>query len=89
MTHPLSIYWDQPEVDNILIDSDCAMISEDDFKKLHEYSTSIPTGMYEGKMWKSKVVIKDEEMWYLCWYENDMIPERVHINSRKLVVIGD
>lgn len=65
MTHPLSSKWHQPDTKNIIIDDIHALMDEESFKKLHDYSHSQPTGVYEGKMWKSYFNNK----WYLRWYD--------------------
>ena len=54
MTHPLSKYWDQPDKSDILIDDNNALMTHKTMKKLYNYSTSVPTGVYEGKMWRSE-----------------------------------
>lgn len=55
MDDPLSKHWDQPSSDNFIIghDSDEVIMSTVDYEKLLEYSSSIPSGVYPGKMWKS------------------------------------
>lgn len=64
MTHPLSRHWIQPSVHNIEIDETHALMGEVSFKELKDYSASLPSGVYEGKMWKSKY----RGSWYLVWY---------------------
>jgi len=64
MVHPLSKHWDQPKKEVVLIDDVSACISQESFQQLKEYSMSIPTGVYEGKMWKARFRGK----WYLRWF---------------------
>lgn len=64
MTHPLSLGWRQPPRESIAIIRDLALVKQADFDKLVEYSGSIPTGVYPGKMWKLKI----GKIWFLCWY---------------------
>lgn len=64
---PLGRYWNQPLNKDILIDTDVAMVSSATCKQLAEYSTSIPTGKYAGKMWKAQI----GKIWFLRWYEDD------------------
>lgn len=52
ITDPLGKHWQQPHRRFIELDDTHALMSEQTFKGLKEYSTSIPTGRYEGKMWK-------------------------------------
>lgn len=52
MTHPLSRHWKQPDTSAIVIDNLTARMSRATLDALPEYSCSIPTGAYEGKMWK-------------------------------------
>lgn len=80
ITDPLGKYWEQPSTDAILIDDLIAVMQVDTFNKLYEYSHSIPTGKYEGKMWKSK---RADGVWFLRWYASDpddatmlLIPKR-------------
>lgn len=85
ITDPLGKYWQQPHRRFIELDDTHALMSEQTFKGLKEYSTSIPTGRYEGKMWKG--FIKGE--WYLVWLAPDTnhnllrIEKKDNINSIK------
>ncbi len=67
MTDPLSVYWDQPMACSILVDDTHVLMWESDFEKLKNYSTTVPTGAYEGKMWKRNQPLGGEK-WYLWWY---------------------
>ena len=69
ITDPLGKHWQQPHRRFIELDDTHALMSEQTFKGLKEYSTSIPTGRYESKMWKG--FIKGE--WYLVWLAPDTI----------------
>ena len=62
--HPLGKHWQQPNLQNILIDDVHALMSEYSLGELHEYSMSIPNGVYEGKMWKALF----GDTWYLKWF---------------------
>lgn len=55
MTHPLSSAWHQPDRSELLFDehNDVVLMTEATLKKLPEYSCSMPSGVYEGKMWRS------------------------------------
>ena len=82
MVHPLSKHWDQPNRDNILIDNTKALMSGRSLGELHLYSTSIPTGVYEGKMWKSKF----QNKWYLRWFEVEDEEKMLPILSREIII---
>lgn len=85
MTHPLGRYWDQPSREEILIDEKHALMQIDTFSKLHEYSSSIPSGVYEGKMWRAwdpKL-----RMWVLRWFGESEKPGYVSNNQRTILFV--
>ncbi len=65
--HPLSKYWDQPENIDVEIDDTYAMMTKESFDLLKNYSMSVPSGIYIGKMWKAQARIS--LVWYLRWYK--------------------
>lgn len=75
--------WKQPHRRFIEMDDKSALMSEQTFKALREYSTSFPSGRYAGKMWKAKVGDK----WYLRWYSNTDRHEFIDINTREILVL--
>ncbi len=81
MTHPLSAHWYQPKAEDVAVYNDIAIMDETTLEELAEYSTSIPTGAYEGKMWKA---FGTRGGWYLCWYGPDDDPDMVSINRRPI-----
>jgi hypothetical protein len=82
MTHPLGQHWDQPKREDILIDREGrALVSTRVFKALPEYSSTIPTGVYEGKMWRRH----EGDRWFLCWYGPSDKPDQCSINARILL----
>lgn len=84
MTDPLSLHWKQPDIEDVLIDDDFALMAKIDFKKLLEYSTTIPTGVYEGKMWKRRCT----DGWMLGWYGfEDAEGKSVSTNFRELLLV--
>ena len=85
MIHPLGKHWHQPNLDNILIDDTHALMSECSFKELGEYSCSIPTGVYEGKMWKAYNKIPD--IWFLRWYDH-IEGKYMTIGIREIIICG-
>lgn len=58
-------------------------MSEQTFKELKEYSTTIPTGRYEGKMWKGFA----NGEWYLVWFDTDENPNYLRIEKRKILIV--
>ncbi len=83
MTNSLGRYWNQPRAEDILIDDAYAAMSNETFKKLREYSCTIPSGVYEGKMWKAYY----SGEWYLRWYDVSENPERCSIRERLIVIV--
>jgi hypothetical protein len=82
MTHPYSSGWRQPKTENILIDDTHAIMSEKDFDQLKDYSMSIPTGVYDGKMWKRLAA----RGWLLCWYGPSEKENQCSINNRFIII---
>lgn len=85
MTHPLSAVWDQPNSDQMAVYDDIAIMDLSTLVCLHEYSASIPTGVYEGKMWRCAV----GNDWQLCWYGPSKDPDKCSINRRPIRLIRD
>jgi hypothetical protein len=84
MTHELGRHWEQPAASDMLIDDEVAVMYPAVMAKLKEYSTTIPSGKYAGKMWKAKTA----DGWYLRWYEDDPSdPNGLFIRKRKIVLI--
>src|ERR1043165_9759166 len=79
ITHPLGEHWRQPDRSRILIDETHAVMDQATFDDLSEYSTSFPSGVYEGKMWKQNLTVyrtlRSPDVdpcafpdWRLVWY---------------------
>ena len=84
ITHPLGLHWQQPALENVLVDDVCALMSEIDFKELLEYSTTIPSGVYEGKMWKRRC----KNGWLLGWYGFEVDEGKsVTTNFREVILV--
>lgn len=90
ITHPLGRYWEQPDRKLIQISPEHAYMSQKAFDELHEYSSSIPSGKYEGKMWKSHARWREGEkiidQWSLVWYDVDPDPNMLSIKKRVIIV---
>lgn len=84
MTDPLSRAWDQPNQRRVICDNTIAQITWYDFDKLKEYSTSQPSGVYIGKMWKGRY---DTGKWYLCWYGPHPTPGYCSNNYRDIKIL--
>src|SRR5262245_65416000 len=65
---PLTV-WPQPAREEILIDETHAVMEGATLDRLSEYSASIPSGVYPGKMWARRVVRRlDAADWAVGWY---------------------
>lgn len=94
MTDPLGRYWKQPSPESILIDDCHAIMDQAAFDALGEYSSSMPSGVYDGKMWKRSDGVYDVDFlagggipeWLLMWYGPSEVPDKCSINSRKILL---
>jgi len=84
ITNSLGAHWDQPSLDEITVDGESALMSEAAWNKLLEYSMSIPSGVYAGKMWKG---IYQNGRKCLHWYSDSKKPEHCDINTRDALII--
>lgn len=82
MTDERGKYWEQPKREEILVDEKYALMTEETLDKLKEYSCSIPSGVYLGKMWKAKV----KGGWYLSIY-NRVVGDEMEIRNRVIILI--
>lgn len=87
MTHPLSIAWDQPNSNKIIVDDNHAVMTEQTLMKLKNYSHSTPSGVYEGKMWRSVHEQKNKTFNYLHWYGFSNDPDKCSHNVRLILLI--
>lgn len=75
MTDPMGRHWSQPDPAAILLDDTHALMTSATFGQLAEYSGTVPTGVYPGKMWRRHDGIFDTKAtrrpWLLCWYGED------------------
>lgn len=89
MTDPLGRYWAQPKLSDIIIDDTHAVMTKNSFEKLSDYSHSLPTAAYEGKMWRS--LHKDD--WYLLWFRQPIEwrnenKDFLYIEKRQILIIS-
>jgi hypothetical protein len=74
ITDAMGKYWRQPDPSRIQIDDQNALMDQATFDALAEYSATIPTGVYPGKMWKRHDGIYDRkckpehQRWLLGWF---------------------
>lgn len=54
------------------------------FNKIHNYSRSRPSGVYEGKMWRTS---DDEITWHLHWWSESDDPDKCSGNVRTIKII--
>ncbi len=84
ITDPRGQHWRQPNPENFAIDNEVAMMSQDDFNKLREYSTTTPSGVYPGKCWRSLM----NGVWLLRWYAaDDGDPRGLLTPCRKIIIV--
>lgn len=84
MTNPLGRFWEQPNLNEILIEDDNAIMTGITFSKLKNYSHSIPSGVYEGKMWRG---VDRSGIDYLAWYGSSDNPDKCSINHKVIILI--
>lgn len=91
MTDPLGAYWEQPGREAILVDGTHAVMTQRTFDALAEYSSTYPTGVYPGKMWRRDDGAYDprpgRRVWLLCWYGLHADPGRCSINFREILIV--
>ncbi len=68
ITDPKGQNWEQPDRHAILIDAAHALMTQDTFEELTEYSTEMPSGIFAGKMWK--YLGPTSGKWFLCWFQS-------------------
>lgn len=93
VTNDLGRYWDQPPRSAILIDNEHAIMDQKTFDSLSEYTSTFPTGVYSGKMWKCNKRENGKDLWLLVWYGYCKKPQCPNCekycsnNFRKIIVV--
>ncbi|MGJ3352769.1 hypothetical protein [Providencia sp. Je.9.19] len=85
MTNSLGNYWKQPNPANITIDDTHAMMTRSDYELLADYSDSVPSGVYVGKMWKA---VAPSGKAFLRWF--GVVEGRVDMcskNQREILIV--
>lgn len=92
ITDPLGRNWDQPGRYAIEYSLTHAHMTKENFNKLANYSCSLPSDVYEGKMWKYNLFEyhprgRLESRWYLRWYDKSDKPEHCSIRQLRISII--
>lgn len=83
MVNSLGFHWGQPNRMAIQVSDSHASMSSMTLHMLANYSTSYPSGVYAGKMWRRQ----EGTVWYLCWYEDiPGHPGRCAVNFRPIIL---
>jgi hypothetical protein len=86
MTDPMGRYWHQPsDIRMAPMDDKHVLLTTRQIAELLEYSSSYPSGTYDGKCWKRE----GDGFWYLCWYQPHPQPGKIGIGFRIVLEIDD
>lgn len=92
MTDPLGKYWDQPiDIREAPMDDFHVILTPKQMDQLSEYSSTYPTGVYDGKCWlrvemADRITIRHR---YLCWYGPSTERDVCKIHAREILVVRD
>lgn len=87
ITSEMGCHWRQPDRSTIQVTDKLAIMPNATFTALSEYSSTIPSGVYDGKMWRRF----QEQKWHLCWFapstrgianECSIMMREIHIHPR-------
>jgi uncharacterized protein (DUF3820 family) len=85
MTEPLGRYWRQPaDIREAPMDDLHVLLTAQQFDGLPEYSSTYPSGTYDGKCWKRQGDVE----WYLCWYRPHSQPGKIGIGFRTILEVN-
>ena len=85
MVDPMGQHWTQPARHEVLIDDNHAVMSKRSLSTLMNYSASVTSGVYDGKMWKTL----HNGAWYLRWFSPSENTGHCKINARLILVLED
>lgn len=91
MNDPLGKYWEQPrDIREVPMDDDVVLLSPSQFAGLHEYSATMPTGVYPGKCWKRVELNHDgsHHRTLLVWYGDETPEHDCPILFRNIEVVS-
>jgi len=84
MTDPLGRHWRQPyNIRQAPMDDTHVLLTPAQVNELMEYSSTYPSGTYDGKCWKAE---QDNEL-YLCWYHPSPNPGKIGIDYRLILEV--
>lgn len=84
MTDPLGRHWRQPsDIREAPMDDKHVLLTAHQIAGLPEYSSTYPSGTYDGKCWKR---INGDGQW-LCWYEPHTMPGKIGIGNRIILEV--
>jgi hypothetical protein len=83
ITDPRGMYWHQPSANEIAIDETYAVMNKTTFDSLPAYSSSLPSAVYSGKMWRRWT----GSVWLLMWFGPSSSSHAVWIFNREIIVI--
>lgn len=95
MTSELGKFWKQPNRREIEIDDKYALLSQAAFNELADYTSSQPSGVYPGKMWRQRFITlwpieprrgKGVGVWYLCWFGLSHDPDKCSNHYRRILI---
>ena len=88
MTNPLGASWRQPDHSRWLFDDTHVVIPEKDVRQLESYDLTMPSGVYEGKMWQRLEAEHVGGRHLLVWYGSHSEPGRCGIYFREILAVG-
>lgn len=84
MTDPLGRHWPQPsDIREAPMDDKHVLLTRRQIAGLPEYSSSYPSGTYDGKCWMRD----NDSVRYLCWYQPHPTPGKIGIGHRIILEI--
>jgi hypothetical protein len=80
--------FQMPDKDDIAFieGKDFCYMKVETFNKLLEYSTSLPSGVWVGKLWKAH---RQDGNWYLMWYDKVNEEGKCPVGSKRIYVTND
>jgi hypothetical protein len=85
MDDPLGKYWDQPrDIRQAPMDETHVLLTPRQIRGLHEYSSSIPSGVYPGKCW---MLVRGKQR-FLRWYGDETPDHLCPILFREILEVS-
>lgn len=86
ITDHRGLHWRQPHRRFIELDDTHALMSDQTFKGLADYTRSQPTGVYAGKMWRSHYT---KDGWVLHWFKAMTENPNMCVREHRIILIVD